>query len=86
MTISDSYDQILIERPDVSLAVAAVKALTQTIRTDTSTTTAEFLSTIETNADWNQFSKHRYYSPSISSSDGLFGFLLLNESKVEYTS
>ena len=50
-TITESYTQILHDRPDVSLAVAAVRALTQTIRTDTSKTTFEFLSTIETNAD-----------------------------------
>jgi hypothetical protein len=50
-SVTDSYDRIREERPDVSLAVAAVKALTETFKLDHSKTTAEFLGNLEYNAD-----------------------------------
>jgi hypothetical protein len=50
MCIVESFERIRNERPDVSLAVAAVKALTESFREDNSLTTTEFLSNIEANA------------------------------------
>jgi len=49
--VSEIYERVKSDRPDMSLAVAAVKALAESIQDDQSLTMSEFLANLESNAE-----------------------------------